>query len=153
MPAPFHMVPDHREQNVDHRPFDAGGQRLRRGAAAHGRRRGGQLGEGVQPGREAAQRHHGKPVAVVNDTGLDGMTAHPLVALSVGGMLRRRERGAWWATHHRRFFPRARARSMLLRWTEMAKRSRTSSTSSAAVSSGCSFFAVCNASTTSSLSL
>ena len=42
---------------------------------------------------------------------------------------------------------------MLRRWTEMPKRSRTSSTSSAAVSSGCSRFAACNASTTSSLSL
>ena len=42
---------------------------------------------------------------------------------------------------------------MLLRWSEMPKRSRTSATSSAAVISGRSLFAVCNASTTSSLSL
>ena len=51
------------------------------------------------------------------------------------------------------FFSRVRPRSMLRRWTEMPKRSRTSSTRSAAVSSGCSRFAACSASTTSSLSL
>ena len=50
----------------------------------------GSSAKGVQPGRDTAQRHHGKSVTVVGDAGLDGMTAHPLVALSVGGMPRRR---------------------------------------------------------------
>ena len=76
-----------------------------------------------------------------------------LHALCVGGMLQRGERGARRAAHHRRFFPRPRARSMLRRWMLMPNRARTSSTRSAALSSGCSLLAVCNASTTSSLSL
>ena len=40
----------------------------------------------MQPGRDAAQRHHGEPVAVVAGAGLDGMTAHPLVAMPVPPM-------------------------------------------------------------------